>query len=120
MDLDANVFPYLEVISALNDVKVAPMEGNFNNLSTECLGREHLLIGSDICFWDSMGQAVVRRRRPSTRGRSQAVRHHRPGRPTFYELADRCQKQNWQVTLKEWYAVEPSRTTGEVLEVRPP
>jgi len=42
-----------------------------------------------------------------------------PGRPTFYELADLCAKQPWQVTLKEWYAVEPSRTSGEILEVQP-
>ncbi|MYD97434.1 MAG: SAM-dependent methyltransferase [Gammaproteobacteria bacterium] len=120
VDLDASVFPYLEVISALNDVKVAPMEGNFNNLSTECLGREHLLIGSDICFWDSMVKPLFDVVSRALEGGAKRFVITDPGRPTFYELADRCQKQNWEVTLREWYAVEPSRTTGEVLEVRPP
>ena len=119
VDLDTNVFPYLEVIAALNDVKVAAMEGNFNNLSTECLGRAKLVIGSDICFWDSMVKPLLDVVRRSLEGGVQRFVISDPGRPTFYELADLCAKEAWRVTLKEWYAVEPSRTTGEILEVRP-
>ena len=119
VDLDTNVFPYLEVIAALNDVKVAAMEGNFNNLSTECLGRAKLVIGSDICFWDSMVKPLLDVVRRALEGGVQRFVISDPGRPTFYELADLCAKEAWRVTLKEWYAVEPSRTTGEILEVRP-
>ena len=107
------------MIAALNDVKVARLEGNFNNLSAKCLGREHLVIASDICFWDSMIKPLFEVVRRALEGGAKRFVIADPGRPTFYELADRCSKQNWQVTLKEWYAVEPSRTTGEVLEVRP-
>ena len=120
VDLDSNVFPYLELIAALNDVKVASMEGNFNNLSADCLGRAQLVIGSDICFWDSMVQPLLGVVRRALEGGVRRFVLSDPGRPTFYELADLCAKQAWRVTLKEWYAVEPSRTTGEILEVRPP
>ncbi len=41
-----------------------------------------------------------------------------PGRPTFYELGELC-REKFEVELQEWYAVEPNRVTGEVLEVRP-
>jgi len=40
-----------------------------------------------------------------------------PGRPTFYELADLCSKR-WRVNLQAWYSTEPSKSTGEILEVR--
>ena len=119
VDLDPNVFPYLEVIAALNDVEVAPMESNFNNLSAEVLGRARLVIGSDICFWDSMVKPLFNVvRRALDAGVTRFVVSD-PGRPTFYELADLCRKENWRVTLKEWYAVEPSHTTGEILEIEP-
>ena len=41
-----------------------------------------------------------------------------PGRPTFYELCDLCANR-YNVTLTEWYAVEPNRCSGEILEIRP-
>ena len=119
VDLDSNVFPFLEVIAALNDVKVAPMESNFNNLTAECLARAHLVIGSDICFWDSMVEPLFGVVSRAMEGGVKRFVVADPGRPTFYELADLCAKQPWQVTLKEWYAVEPSRTTGEILEIQP-
>lgn len=120
LDLDRNVFPYLEVIAALNDVEVAPMEANFNNLEASRLGEEHMLMGADICFWDSMVKPLFRLVERAIKGGVRRVVVADPGRPTFYELADCCAKQRWRTQLTEWYAVEPSRTTGEVLEVRPP
>ena len=119
VDLDSNVFPYLEVIAALNDVKVAPMESNFNNLGGDCLAQAQLVIGSDICFWDSMVKPLFEVVRRALEGGVKRFVVSDPGRPTFYELADLCAKQSWKVTLKEWYAVEPSRTTGEILEIQP-
>ena len=119
LDLDKNVFPYLEVIAALNDVTVDPLQANFNSLTAERLGREYMLIGSDICFWDSMVKPLFEVVERAMAGGVKRIVIADPGRPTFYELADRCAKREWRTTLKEWYAVEPSRTVGEVLEVRP-
>ena len=119
LDMDKNVFPYLEVLAALNDVEVAAEEANFNNLSAERLGREHMLIGSDICFWDSMVKPLFKVVERAMSGGVKRVVLADPGRPTFYELADLCAKRAWRTELTEWYATEPSRTTGEVLEVRP-
>ena len=119
LDMDKNVFPYLEVLAALNEVEVTAEEGNFNNLSPERLGREHLLIGSDICFWDSMVKPLFETVERAMTGGVKRIVLADPGRPTFYELADLCAKREWRTELTEWYATEPSRTTGEVLEVRP-
>ena len=119
LDMDRNVFPYLEVLAALNDVEVTAEEGNFNNLSPERLGREALLIGSDICFWDSMVKPLFKVVERAMAGGVKRIVLADPGRPTFYELADLCAKREWRTELTEWYATEPSRTTGEVLDVRP-
>ena len=119
LDLDKNVFPYLEVIAALNEVEVAPLEANFNNLDAGRLGEETMLIGSDICFWDSMVEPLFKLVERAMVGGVKRIVIADPGRPTFYELTERCAKREWRTTLKEWYSVEPSRSTGEVLEVRP-
>ena len=119
LDLDKNVFPFLEVIAALNDVSVAALEGNFKSLSAERLGQEYMLVGADICFWDSLVKPLFGVVERAMEGGAKRVVIADPGRPTFYELADFCAKREWRTSLREWYAVEPSRTTGEVLEVRP-
>ena len=119
LDLDKNVFPYLEIVAALNQVEVAPLEGNFANLDAARLGQEQLLIGSDICFWDSLVKPLLQVVERALEGGARRIVFSDPGRPTFYELADLCAKRQWRTTLKEWYSVEPSRSTGEVLEVRP-
>lgn len=119
VDLDRHVFPFLEVVAALNEVEVTPLKGDFGSLRTERLGAEYMLIGSDICFWDSLIQPLVGVVERAMAGGVRRVVIADPGRPTFYELADFCAKRGWRTTLQAWYATDPSRTTGEVLEVRP-
>ena len=119
IDLDKQVFPYLEVLAELNDVSVVPLQANFVNLTGLELAQQEVLIGADVCFWDSLVKPLFTLvERAIDCGVSRVVLAD-PGRPTFYELADSCIREPWRTTLKSWYAVEPSRATGEVLEVRP-
>jgi len=90
LDLDKDVFPFLEVLAALNDVRVEQLQANFNGMSAERLGEEHALIGSDICFWDSMVQPLVGVVGRAMDGGVRRIVIADPGRPTFYELADLC------------------------------
>ena len=118
VDADGNVFPFLELIAALNDVEVVPLKRRFEQLSTARLGEEALLVGSDICFWDRMVRPLTNLVSRAMRAGVQRVVLADPGRTTFYELAERCARR-WQVELTEWYASDPRRAIGEVLEVRP-
>ncbi len=116
VDVDKDVFPFLNVLSALNDVTVKPLNKKFQEITPKRLGEHDVVIGSDICFWQNMVKPVQQ-----LVGRALAAGVKRviitdPGRPTFYDLADRCAKK-WTVELNEWYALEPTRSTGEVLEV---
>lgn len=121
VDMDANVFPFLEVTAALNNVTVVPLQADFTKLNGQRLGAEHMLIGSDICFWDSMVEPLFQLAERAIAAGVRRLVIADPGRPTFYELADRCAKhgakRGWRTSLREWYAVEPSRTSGEILEI---
>ena len=119
VDVDRQVFPFLDVIAALNSVKIRPVRKRFEDLTTARLGREDMIVGSDICFWDNMIKPLRNLIGRALKGGVKRVIITDPGRPTFYELADMCAKK-WKVNLQEWYAVEPGRITGEVLEIRPP
>ena len=117
VDADRDIFPFLDVIAALNSVKIRPHRTHYEKLTARYLGDHELIIGSDICFWDNLIKPLRNLIARALRGGTKRIVIADPGRPTFYELADLCAKR-WDVTLKEWYSVEPSRTSGEVLEVR--
>ena len=118
VDMDRDVFPFLEVLAALNDVEVATLESRYEHLSMPRLTLERVLIGSDICFWNALVDPLYRLVSRAMRAGVQRIVIADPGRPTFYELADRC-AERFDAQLSEWYAVEPNRASGEILEVRP-
>jgi predicted nicotinamide N-methyase len=118
MDMDKEVFPFLEVLAAINDVEVRPLRRRFERITAGELGAAKLIVGSDICFWDSLVSPVFNLVSRALKGGTRRVIIADPGRPTFYELVDRCANR-FRATLTEWYALEPERITGEVLEIRP-
>jgi predicted nicotinamide N-methyase len=117
VDIDKDVFPFLDVLADLNDVQVTPLVSRFESLTIKRLGEEQVLIGSDICFWDSMVKPLLLLIRRALRGGTRRIIITDPGRPTFYELCDQCADE-FSLQLHEWYASEPDRYSGEVLEIR--
>ena len=118
LDIDSAVFPFLEVLAELNDVAVTPMKRRFESLKADDLSQFDVIVGSDVCFWDSMVKPLSRLIDRSIRNGVERIIITDPGRPTFYELCDLARKKH-KVKLNEWYATEPERVVGEVLEVRP-
>ena len=118
VDIDREVFPFLDVLAELNDVKVAPLVSRFEKLTSKQLGKQDVVVGSDVCFWDSMVKPL---NQVINRAMNSGVKRliiTDPGRPTFYELCDAASKKH-KVELNEWYATEPDYVTGEVVEIRP-
>lgn len=118
LDIDREVFPFLDVLAELNDVKIEPMVRRFETLKPKELSQFDVVVGSDVCFWDSMvkplGQLVNRAMKSGV----QRVIITDPGRPTFYEFCDIARRKH-NVELQEWYATEPNHFTGEVVEITP-
>ncbi len=117
VDVDREVFPYLEVLSKINEVTVSPLERRFDQLRTARLLEENLIIGADICFWDELVRQLQNLIARAMRGGVARIVIADPGRLGFYKLADYCEKR-WDATLIEWCALEPMRTHGGVLEIR--
>jgi predicted nicotinamide N-methyase len=116
VDLDPAVFPYVEVFAEINDVKVKTMQADITKLKTEELGSFGLIVGSDICFWDSMVSPLYRMVNRALKGGAKRIVIADPGRPTFYEFCDKV-AQRHRVQLQEWYAIEPERFEGEIVEI---
>ena len=118
LDIDRDVFPFLNVLAELNDVRVDTLGRSFEKLSAAQLGAFHTIVGADICFWDSMVKPLHQLVNRAFRGGARRFVVTDPGRPTFYEFVDLCSRR-YRVKLTEWYSVEPERFQGEVVEIRP-
>ena len=60
VDADPDVFPYLNLISELNQTQTSHRVARFEELTVGELGNYDYLIGADICFWESMIDPVSR------------------------------------------------------------
>lgn len=116
VDIDEHVFPYMELLAALNDVKVSRLKTTFDKLTTNRLSAENLIVGSDICFWDEMVKPLYNLINRALKAGVPRIVLSDPGRPTFFDLASKCESK-WGSELIRWYALEPKRHNGEILEI---
>ncbi len=54
VDIDSEVFPYLNIHTQINHVEVSTMQLGFDDLISDDLKGIDVMIGADICFWDSL------------------------------------------------------------------
>ena len=119
VDADRHVFPYLKLLEVLNDVELESLHRSFEKLTTRRLAQEDLVVGADVCYWDRMVKPLLNLVARAIRGGTTRVVIADPGRPPFYELVDQCaRRKGLRAELTGWYALEPRRYHGEVLEVR--
>jgi predicted nicotinamide N-methyase len=118
LDIDKEVFPFLDVLAELNDVSVTPMRRRLESLKGPDLAKFDCIVGSDICFWDSLVKSLNQMINRALKHGVERIIITDPGRPTFYELCDIARKKH-RVELSEWYANEPERFVGEVVEITP-
>jgi len=116
VDIDPEVFPYLQLHADINRVKVTPMKKSFNGLTGAHLKDVDILIGADICFWDSMVDPLKRLVRRALRERVGQVLIADPGRPTFEDVGDYFTKK-WGGKIFDWTAQRPRRIRGRILEI---
>ena len=118
IDLDPHVFPFVDVLADLNNVNVKTQMADFTKLKGKELGGYSYLLGGDICFWDSLVDPLCRMVNRAMKSGVKRVVIADPGRPTFYEFCDRMVAKH-DAKLVEWYAIEPERFEGEVIDIRP-
>jgi hypothetical protein len=99
-------------------VKLTNKCSDFIRLTGPLLGQHQVIIGSDICFWDNLVKPLKLLVNRAFKNGTKRIVITDPGRPPFYELCDQLSKSH-RVSLQEWYAIEPDRVVGEVVEIRP-
>ncbi|MFC1489483.1 methyltransferase [Thermodesulfobacteriota bacterium] len=88
VDIDSHVFPYLRLHADINKVEIAALHKGFNELKRCHLKDVDVMIGTDICFWDTMVDPLKRLILRALRSGVQLVVIADPGRPTFEKIGE--------------------------------
>ena len=127
MDIDPHVFPFVEVLCDLNNVKVKPVTAGFDEVRSELFDEVDLLIGADICFRAPMIGALFGLFQRGIRAGISQVAVTDPGRIPYRDLVTRCiadlgaHEDAWQTTepLLAWPGERPS-ICGRLLRIVAP
>jgi predicted nicotinamide N-methyase len=116
VDLDAEVFPYLELHAKVNGVEISTLKMDFDGLRTKHLTEVDLLIGADVCFWDTLVRPLKNLILRARRAKVKQVLISDPGRPPFEEIGEYFASKAAGETL-DWTAQRPRRSEGRILKI---
>jgi predicted nicotinamide N-methyase len=116
VDLDTEVFPYLELHAKVNQVEISTLKQDFDGLRTKHLKEVDLLIGADVCFWDTLAKPLKTLILRALRANVQQVLISDPGRPPFEEIAEYFASRKGGEIL-DWTAQRPRRSEGRILKI---
>ena len=119
VDADENVFPYLNVQAALNDVKLKTRCMKFHKIPDESLAKQDIVLGSDICFWENMVDSLYKTIKKSLHAGVQQIVIADPGREPFLQLAKKCEK-NFDAELMAYDTSYPAAVDGYLLVISNP
>jgi predicted nicotinamide N-methyase len=116
VDVDPEVFPYLRLHAEINRVEIATIKKSFGGLTARDLKGFDVLIGADICFWDSMVFSMKRLINRALRTGVRMVLIADPGRPTFDKLGEYFTEKG-RGEILDWTAQRPRRIQGRILKI---
>ena len=116
LDIDPEVFPYLRLHAQINDVKIHTMVKRLEELTVNQLKAFNILIGADICFYDSMIEPLTDAIKRSLESGVQSVVIADPGRPPFKRFAEHFVK-NGEAEIRNWAVNIPQDIDGQILKI---
>lgn len=116
VDADPEVFPYLELHAAINDVEIETLQCRFEKLTKKKMEGVHTLTGADICFWDELTPVLYKLIRRAMKAGVQRVIIADPGRDPFYKLAEMCE-ENMNAHVVERRTSTPKKASADLLIV---
>lgn len=119
VDIDPDVFPFLELHAEVNNVKIATMKGAIGGLNRNHLRRIDAIVGADICFWDNMVLALKRLINRALKSGVKTICIADPGRSTFQELEAYYLKKNLG-EARDWRIRYPRPISGRILRIEAP
>ncbi len=116
VDADKHVFAYLAAQASYNRVELKTKRKRFEDLKTGTLAKQSLIIGSDICFWDELTDALYQTIKRARKSGGAKIIIADPGRSPFMKLAKKCRKRLGG-ELIEYSLEEPVVADGYLLVI---
>jgi predicted nicotinamide N-methyase len=114
VDKDPAVFPYLELHAKVNGVRIRTLRSGFAGIGRRLLADADVVVGSDICFWQSMIPEVRNLVVRSLRSGVELVLIADPARTTFESMAGGLVERGMGTVL-DWRTERPRRRSGRIL-----
>jgi predicted nicotinamide N-methyase len=114
IDADPAVFPYVEAIAGINRISVETRRQRLERITTDQLSAFHLMVASDICFWESLANPLFNLIRRARKAGVPRIIVTDPGRAPFFRLAERCEKA-FDAQYRVWRTPGRSGLAGYVL-----
>jgi predicted nicotinamide N-methyase len=115
-DMDAQVFPYLRLHAHINRVQISTLKADLRKLGMRELKRVDVVVGADICYWDSMVDPLRRFIRRALRCGVGQILVADPGRPTFEKIAAHFVKHGTGEVF-DWKTRRPRTIEGRILKI---
>lgn len=115
-DIDAEVFPYLYKHAEINGVNIVTIKKGFKDFTHDQLKDFDILIGTDICFWDSMVDSLKQLMLRALKSGVQMILIADPGRAPFEELG-RYFSERHIGTVRNWNVLTPYPIRGRILSI---
>jgi predicted nicotinamide N-methyase len=116
VDVDPAVFPYLKLHADINRVQIATMNQGFADLGGEHLKEVDVLIGADICFWDSLVNPLIDLILRAVAVGVRLVLIADPGRSSFEKIG-RYFTVRRKGEVVDWTTQQPQRKQGRILKI---
>jgi predicted nicotinamide N-methyase len=116
VDKDPDVFPYLKLHAHINREKITTLKADLRKIKKRDLNDMDVIIGADICFWDSMVNPLRKLIQKALKNGVKQVFVADPGRPTFEKIVDYfCKRGIGKVY--DWDTRRPRSIEGRILRV---
>jgi predicted nicotinamide N-methyase len=116
VDKDPDVFPYLKLHADINREKITTLKADLRKIKKRDLNDMDVIIGADICFWDSMVNPLRKLIQKALKNGVKQVFVADPGRPTFEKIVDYfCKRGIGKVY--DWDTRRPRSIEGRILRV---
>ena len=119
VDIDKEVFPFLRIHTLINHVQTSTVNLGFDDLTSAQLRGVDVMIGADICFWDSLADSLSALIYRALGEGVQSVVIADPGRSSFAKVSRRFIKEMtaevWDRSIKRPYPIQ-----GQILKIRTP
>lgn len=115
-DIDPDVSPYFSLLADANNVDVNFSNLGFDKIGSKLLKSVDIIIGTDICFCDSLIDPLRRLFQRAKRSGVRLILIADPGRWPFEDLAEIYQSSR-KAELLDWEIEKPYAVSGKILKL---